>query len=260
VTLAIDSFGSGRDLVLVHGWGMNAGVWAPLRDRLAERWRVTIIELPGHGDSDFDASRADLAHWVDALLAAAPRRALWLGWSLGGQLSLAAAARAPQRMAGLVLAATNPRFVRASDWPSAMPAATFHAFAEQLAADGSRTLERFLALQVRGAEAAAETLRQLRTAIRRRPPPRAEALQTGLRLLLENDLRGLVAELPVPSLWLFGGRDALVPATTADAISAWLPGGRVHRIPAAGHAPFLSHPDTSLDLINRFAEALDDAA
>jgi pimeloyl-[acyl-carrier protein] methyl ester esterase len=254
--LASEVFGEGRELVLVHGWGMNAGVWAPLHERLAERWRVTAIELPGHGESAFDGAGADLDAWVDTLLAAAPQRAVWLGWSLGGQLSLAAALRQPGRFAGLVLAATNPRFVRADGWPSAMPAATFRDFAEQLAADAPRTLDRFLALQVRGAQDANDTLRALRAATRSRPAPQPRALAAGLELLLGNDLRAAAAELTVPSLWLFGGRDALVPAAASDAVRYLNPAAQVHRVAPAGHAPFLSHPDTCLDLLDHFAEGL----
>lgn len=263
--LATEAFGNGPDLVLVHGWGMNAGVWAPLRERLAARWRVTAIELPGHGESEYngvaggldDWLQAARDDWVDALLAAAPERAVWLGWSLGGQLSLAAAQRAPERFAGLVLAAANPRFVRSDDWPAAMPAETFHAFAEQLAGDAARTLDRFLALQVRGAEGASDTLRALKAATRARPEPQRAALTVGLELLLDTDLRTAAAELAVPSLWLFGGRDALVPTATADAVRALNPQARIHSIAPAGHAPFLSHPDTCLDLLDHFAESVD---
>jgi pimeloyl-[acyl-carrier protein] methyl ester esterase len=64
----------------------------------------------------------------------------------------------------------------------------------------------------------------------------------------------------MPSLWLFGGRDALVPGATAAAVSELAPAARVHTIAAAGHAPFLSHPDASLALLADFAETLHDMA
>lgn len=257
MTLAVEQYGQGPGLVLVHGWGMNGGVWAPLRDRLAKHWTVTSIELPGHGRSGFDIG-ATLSEWADALLAAAPERAIWLGWSLGGQLSLAIAGRAPDRCRGLVLATTNPCFVASDVWPTAMPAETFQAFAQQLGLDAGRTLDRFLALQVRGADAATETLRQLRLAIRERPAPQAAALAAGLDLLLANDLRDCLQQLAVPSMWLFGDRDALVPAAAADAVQALTPQAHVQRIAAAGHAPFLSHPQTCVDLLMDFAEHCSD--
>ncbi len=253
--LASECFGSGPALVLVHGWGMNRGVWAPLRERLAARWQVTSIELPGHGDSPAETAAGCGEDWADALLAAAPPRAVWLGWSLGGQLSLLAARRAPQRVAALVLAATTPRFVRGPDWPTAMATDTFDAFAAQLGAAPTRTLDRFLALQVRGADAANETLRTLRAAIRERPAPDPVALQCGLRLLLDNDLRTDLADLAVPALWLFGGRDALVPAGASTAVQGLMPGAQVETIAAAGHAPFLSHPDACLEQLERFVDA-----
>ena len=54
-----ETSGSGPDLVLVHGWGMNAGVWSLLLPALQERFRVTVLELPGHGASPF-VGEADL--------------------------------------------------------------------------------------------------------------------------------------------------------------------------------------------------------
>ena len=80
--------GSGRSLVLVHGWGMNAGVWEPLLPLLEKEWHVTAIELPGHGESAAPDGGADISAWADALLDTAPGRAVWLGWSLGAQVVL----------------------------------------------------------------------------------------------------------------------------------------------------------------------------
>ena len=43
--------GSGPDLVLLHGWSLNLGVWESLARELATRFRIIAIDLPGHGDS-----------------------------------------------------------------------------------------------------------------------------------------------------------------------------------------------------------------
>ncbi|HSO80247.1 MAG TPA: pimeloyl-ACP methyl ester esterase BioH [Chromatiaceae bacterium] len=234
--------GQGPDLVLLHGWGMNAAVWHGLPADLTLGHRLTAIELPGHGGSPHDPAWQGLDDWADVCLAAAPARAVWLGWSLGGLVALAAAQRAPERLAGLVLMTATPRFAQADDWPAAMDPETLARFHEGLLADPAGTLERFLALQVRGSEVARDTLRLLKRELAARPAPDPVALALGLDLLRNSDLRPALQALDCPSLWLFGARDTLVPAAVGADIAALLPEARVQVIAGAAHAPFLSHP------------------
>ena len=60
-------------LALVHGWGMNLAVFDALRAALpgTESW---AIDLPGHGLSPWNPSRADFDSQVDAVRAALPAR------------------------------------------------------------------------------------------------------------------------------------------------------------------------------------------
>lgn len=41
--------GEGPDVVLVHGWGMHSGVWEDVVESLIDYYRVTVLDLPGHG-------------------------------------------------------------------------------------------------------------------------------------------------------------------------------------------------------------------
>lgn len=248
--------GSGPDLLLVHGWGMHGAVWSGLAQRLAIRYRVTLLDLPGHGHSPPAPGDGGLDQWVCACLEAAPARAVWIGWSLGGALALAAALGAPERVRGLFLVTATPRFLRAPDWPHAMGATTLERFHQELSGDAHATLERFLVLQVSGSEAARTTLRGLRQELASRPAAGSHALEAGLRLLRDTDLRGELGRLACPNLWLFGDRDTLVPGRVADALPAWLPSARTVTIPGAAHAPFLSHPRQSWDSLNGFLEGL----
>jgi pimeloyl-[acyl-carrier protein] methyl ester esterase len=242
MSLSVELRGAGPDLVLLHGWGMNTAVWEELPSVLAVGWRLWQIELPGHGESPFQLRHDSRGAWADACLEAAPERAVWLGWSLGGMIALEAALRAPSRVQALVLVTSTPRFVRAPDWPAAMDAGVLEQFHEGLLADPAETLDRFLALQVMGAASGRKGLRTLRREVAQRPAPSAAALEMGLDLLRDTDLRERMGSLGCPTLWLFGQRDNLVPAAASEGVAALLPSARRRVISGAAHAPFLSHP------------------
>ena len=109
--------GEGPALVAVHGWAMHSAVWSDFMDRLRERYRVTCIDLPGHGRSANVPVPDSLDGWAAACAEVAPPRAIWVGWSLGAQVALRFATRCPGRVERLVLFGATPRFEQAADWP-----------------------------------------------------------------------------------------------------------------------------------------------
>ncbi|HHH38431.1 MAG TPA: pimeloyl-[acyl-carrier protein] methyl ester esterase [Sedimenticola sp.] len=236
------TLGAGPALVLLHGWGMNAGVWEAVLPRLSRRFRVTVIELPGHGGSGYDPRAATLSAWAEACLAAAPAHAAWVGWSLGGQIAIQCALQAPARVRRLLLVASTPCFAQRAGWPHAMDPQTLALFTRVLKRNPRQTLARFLSLQVQGDEALRVTLRTLRQAMTSRPEPLPEALGQGLDLLNRVDLRDDLSRLRCPLNWLLGEQDALIPAAVAEDLAA-LPGAGVTLLPGAAHVPFVSHPE-----------------
>ncbi|NVZ08639.1 pimeloyl-ACP methyl ester esterase BioH [Allochromatium humboldtianum] len=244
------------DLVLLHGWGMNSAIWNGVPEPTWNGLTQHRIDLPGHGDSPFPTGRDYLWGWAEACLDAAPERAVWVGWSLGGLIALAAALHAPKRVAGLVLLTATPRFTQATDWTPAMPEATLAQFHDGLLADPSGTLNRFLALQTRGSDTARETLRTLKQELAARPEPKPAALALGLDLLREEDLRPQLPDIRCPTLWLFGQHDTLVPARVAERIELLMPEAQVETIAGAAHAPHISHPHETGRAIRTFLDAL----
>ena len=49
MSLHIEVVGNGPALVLIHGWALHGGVFAPLVDRLAAHYQLHLVDLPGHG-------------------------------------------------------------------------------------------------------------------------------------------------------------------------------------------------------------------
>ena len=238
-------------LALVHGWGMNARVFDALAALLAPDFDVVALDLPGHGGraplavNDLDAWSHDLA------VRLAPGTTL-LGWSLGGQVALRAALDHPERVSRLILLASTPRFVAEDGWPHGMASADLEAFGASLLADPQATLLRFLSLQTRGGAGQKALLQHLRETLLAQPTPHPAALEAGLAILRDADLRAAAASLAQPVLVLHGALDTLTPAGAGAWLAQNLPRAAHVEFERAAHAPQLSHPDEVAGAIQRF--------
>ncbi|ADJ27931.1 pimeloyl-ACP methyl ester esterase BioH [Nitrosococcus watsonii] len=247
--------GAGPELVMLHGWGFHSGVWAPLVERLSACFRLTLVDLPGHGHSPPLPHGRRLAAVAEAVIQAAPSQASWLGWSLGGLVALQAAINFPRGVNKLVLVASTPCFVAAADWPYGVTSKVFMDFSASLQHDPAETLKRFVWLQTRGAERA-KGVAQVRLAhFNASYRPCTQGLEDGLALLQESDLRVELETIACPTLAIMGQRDPLVPPNVGAWLSAHLPQGQVCMIPGAGHAPFLSHGQVFQDTVSHFLQA-----
>ncbi|GHA87993.1 pimeloyl-ACP methyl ester esterase BioH [Cognatilysobacter bugurensis] len=257
--MIVETIGRGPALGLIHGWAMHGGLFAPLVERLRDRFTLHLVDLPGHGHARDDARALDPATLARELVERVPD-AVWLGWSLGGQIALRAALDHPQRVRGAVLVASSPRFVRGEDWPHGVSPTLFSDFGDALQRDFRGTLEGFLALEALGSESAQAELRELRTQAFARGEPAPHALLEGLKLLDAFDVRDALPRLQVPTLWLSGRRDRLVPAGAMPAAAALAPSARSVVIAGAGHAPFLGAADAVADEIVRFMDEVSSAS
>jgi pimeloyl-[acyl-carrier protein] methyl ester esterase len=247
--------GAGPALVLLHGWGMHAGIFAPLVEALRARFSLHLVDLPGHGSARDSALPLRLAPVADALATAVPR-ALWCGWSLGGLVALQVAQAHPQRVRGLAMLAAPPCFCRRDDWPAGMDPQVFEQFGADLDRDYAGTLDRFLALEAQGSDRMRAELRTLRHEVHAVGDPAPRALAEGLAILHDADLRPGLATLAMPSLWIAGRRDRLVAPAALHAAAALAPNASAIEIAGAGHAPFLTHADAVAAALDAFATTL----
>lgn len=234
-------------LVLLHGWAMHGGVFAPLIEVLADRCTLHVVDLPGHGRSRGCEVSLQPAECVRAIASKVPR-AMWLGWSLGGLYALQAALDFPAQVHALAMVCASPRFVRGADWPYAASPEILADFGRDLETDYDATLERFLALEALGSDSAQADLRKLRIDTFDAYPPEVRALVEGLDVLEHTDLRPRLRDLTQPSAWIAGRRDRLIP-WQAMRWSAAQCAGAFTCIAGGGHAPFIGHADEVADAI-----------
>jgi 3-oxoadipate enol-lactonase len=110
--LHIDHGGDGPVIVLVHAFPLDSGMFDRLVPRLTGHARVVTVDLPGLGGSHVPATEPSLDDVAGRLLRVLDdlevERAVVLGVSTGGHVALQTAARAPERVAALVLGSTTP--------------------------------------------------------------------------------------------------------------------------------------------------------
>jgi malonyl-CoA O-methyltransferase len=241
-------------LVLLHGWGHSRQCWQALLPDLTREQDVYNLDLPGFGDNA-DWQLPELEDALAVLAELLPDQCVLVGWSLGGHLALRLATQNPGKVAGVITLATNLSFVASDIWPQAMPPSTFEDFAQAFDSDPAATLQRFCGLQAQGDRHRKTLLRDLRKQCL--PPEPGQRLQwrAGLDWLAQIDHRQDLANLTRPSLQLFGGEDALVPAAAAQAMKA-IASGAVVSIADAGHAPHLTHTEEVARHIRHFLEKL----
>jgi len=256
--LHLETLGEGPTLVLLHGWSRSSADLLPLAARLAGHRRLVLPDLRGHGRSSpapltLDLLAADLA----AVLEAEPAGAVVVGWSLGGQVALAALAAAPgaaalrRRVRALALLGTTPRFTEGDGWPHGQPARAVEGLALRVRRQPGKALARFLDDCLARGEA--EALGPARLgALRAAPRPDPSAALAGLDVLATADLRGALGALSLPALVLHGEADAIVPAAAGRMLAAALPAARLALLAGTGHAPFLARQAEVAALVEGF--------
>ncbi len=250
-TLNYQELGTGRPLVLLHGFPLDARIWREQMAGLSDRFRVIAPDLRGFGQSkSADAfTMESLAADVHALLAdigALP--AVLGGLSMGGYVALAFAKKYPSDLLGLALIDTK---------------------AEGDTAEGKAGREKMIELvRSQGAKAVAEQMmpkmlapdtetsrpqvkRELDQIMNAQSPLTIEHALAAMR-----DRPDLVEQLPsiaTPTLVLVGEHDAITPPAGAEKMSKAIPKSTYVLVRGAGHMSAMEQPQQVTDALRRFA-------
>lgn len=220
--------GSGPPVVLVHGLGLDADLWAPHLSGLAALgFRALAPDMPGFGHSDgplTGLSTPDTAAWLGRLASALElERPAWVGHSIATQQLVRLAVAEPERVAALVLAAPTGR-------------------------TGRHRLHQFLGLA--------------RTAFRERPGIVTGVLRryllgpvTTLGTWLRSTGHDTALDAPrvrAPTLLVLGQGDPVVPDEFGLLLLRLMPDAALERVEGAAHAVALDPAPTFTAAVGRF--------
>lgn len=267
----VDTFyleaGSGRPVILIHGLGATNASMLPTLWDLARDHRVLAPDLPGFGESGKPLRSYDFAFfasWLgDFMDQVGVRRAVLVGNSLGGRISLEAGLTMPDRIERMVLLCPSPAFLRGRQAVplvralrpemALVPMLLGHAQVVQVARSLFSRPDR---LPDAWYDAFAdEFLRVFRS------PRGRVAFFSAARQVYLDPARGELGfwdrlpGLKVPSLFVWGERDWLVPARFEHHVSTALPLAQSVILPDCGHVPQYELPERTNSLVRGFIGA-----
>ncbi len=246
-------FGKGPQAVLLlHGYLEAIEVWEEFAGQLGKRYRVLLVDLPGHGFTGTggrDTLTMDfMADVVAGTLArAGVERCVVVGHSMGGYVALALAENHPALVEKLVLFHSSPN----ADTPE--KAANRQREIEIVQADRKE----LLATTNPGKGFAPDNLRRCAETIAELGEQimmmENEAIVAALRgMAARPDRNAAMRRMGVPQLMIFGRNDQYIPAEAAAAIAAGQPQASVVWLEGSGHMGFVEQPEESFERLSDF--------
>lgn len=241
----------GSPVMLCHGLFGQGKNWTQIAKALADRHRVTLVDMPNHGRSGW-TERLDYLEMADAVASAIDEPTALVGHSMGGKAAMLAALRHPEKVERLCVVDVSPVAYRSTDefarYIDAM-------LAIDLSALGSRS---------EASEALAEAAPDRRVrgfllqSLQRegdgwRWLPNLEVLRRDLAVLRGFPETDAVYDGPV--LWIAGADSGYVRDEFAPQMEARFPNVRRVTIKDAGHWVHSEQPKVFTEVLARFVDA-----
>ncbi len=230
-------------MLLLHGMFGRPSDWDAVRGALADKWRVLVPNLPVF---DFPLGKCGLENLCDDLRRLLDEhgfeRAVLVGNSLGGHISLLTALRAPERVAGLVLTGSSGLFERGfergvprrpdRDWIRRKVSEVFF--------DQKHVTEELL-------DDVSETISDARTVLN---------IVRLARAVKRSNLRDLLPQIQCPVTLVWGTEDVITPPEVAYDFARLMPTSELHFIEQCGHTPPIERPAEFVRILRDSLERL----
>jgi 3-oxoadipate enol-lactonase len=252
--IAYTVMGSGPDVVLLHAFPSSHELWLPVAEKIAQRYRVTLLDLRGHGESSVGEGAAtmqkDAGDVARVCREAGVATAVFGGISIGGYILFEFWRRYREQVRALVMCNT-----RAS-------ADTEEARSNRLkSADEvmERGPEQFLESMI--PKLLGESTRRNRpdvvAAARKTMRGNAAGIAAAQRGMAERpDSMSTLKTIDVPTLIVAGAEDTLIPMAEAEAMQRNIRGSELRVIQQAGHYSAFEKPDEVTKAIRSFLDHL----
>jgi pimeloyl-ACP methyl ester carboxylesterase len=246
VALVADVAGSGPAVVALHGQPGSAADWAGVVPLLRGHCTIITPDRLGYGRTGGRATgfATNATAVLDLLDRLEVERAVVVGHSWGGGVALAAALRAPQRIAGMVLVASVSPLEPVSFLDRVLAVPPVGTVAARLAIGAAGRVLSYPSVRAMVEDrVGTPTTESVAQAWRQGGMARSFALEQRALVDELGAFAGSLGDIATPVAVVIGTADRIVAAAAGERLAAALPTSELIRVPGAGHLLPLDHPD-----------------
>ncbi len=223
-------YGSGSDVVLLHGWGQNIAMMKPIGDRLQKNHRITILDFPGFGESEEPKTALtvyDYCEILEELLKKLKvKKPVIMGHSFGGRIAIIYASRNEVEKVVLFGSPCIRKEVK--------PSLKLRMLKSLKKIPGINKLEGFAKNHMgsRDYKNASEIMKKI------------------LVNVVNEDLSECAKKINVPTLLIWGDRDTEAPVEDAKELEKIIPDAGLIVLPNSTHYAYLENLPQVINILN----------
>lgn len=241
--------GQGPELLLLHGWGCDTSIWAPIARDLAGARHITVIDFPGHGKSSEPPAPWDVTDYAEMTAALIEKLDIsgcdLIAHSFGGRVAILLAATRPELVRRLVLTGCAGLRARGGGKPS-----------------GKARLYKVLRGLSDSAAARAvlgeANVEKLRDALRRRfgsadyRALKTDRMRATFNRIIQQDLEPHLKDIAASTILVYGELDTATPVWMGQQMEREIPDAGLIVMPGATHYAFLERYGEFLAIVKSF--------
>jgi len=234
-------FGSGQNILLLHGWGGNFNSWFPVFSILKEKYHVYALDLPGFGKSDTPPSYFGLKEYGKVILEFIKTlkliKPIIIGHSFGGSVSLIASYQNPKLLSKLILVDSSGlrnKTLKKSVLLITAKLGNFIFSIPPLSLIKKSVRKKFY------------------STIGEEDYLNAGKMEKILSNVVSEDLSTILNKISIPTLIIWGEKDEDTPISDASFFEKNIRNSKLIVIPNASHFSYLDNTDLFIDYIEKF--------
>lgn len=258
VRLWVNVRGTGRPILLIHGWTMSSLFWRR-QDQLADRFQMVSLDLRGHGRSQSTPRGHTVPRYAtdvrETITALGLQDAMLLGWSMGGSVVLEYWQHyGLDKISALGLVESTPYPMSPAPWNThkchGHSLGTMHADLADLTENRDEFAKRFVNAMFLAGQAPDHCLKWMQSEQLKIPASIATDIYEDY---VQRDYTGVLPTVTVPTLVMYGrSRHMCHGPSTGRFVAGTIPDSRFVVLDKSGHLPFYEQADIFNEALAHF--------